>query len=176
MPEYPAVTHDLTPSFLRWAERRRRAFMQGLEGEEGSWIGVRRGSLGMPCGNPRLDRPEGSRISPCDRRSGAGLATLLHLSWSLLAYGLDWPPVPYVLVIVLVGYATYRLTGRGTMKLVDGEGVVGASTPRLPAGTRRLSRRSPAVPGPVPMASKRLLPRRSTSGGSPHSLGPSTEA
>jgi len=53
--------------------------------------------------------------------AGIGLATLLHLSWNLLAYGLDWPPVPYVLVIVLVGYVTYRLTGEGRVRAA-GEG------------------------------------------------------
>jgi len=58
---------------------------------------------------------------PAGLASGIGLATLLHLSWNLLAYGLDWPPVPYVLVIVIVGYLTYRFTGEGMVKAA-GEG------------------------------------------------------
>jgi len=53
---------------------------------------------------------------PLGVTTGVGLATLLHLSWNLLAYGLDWPPVPYVLVIILVGYSTYRLTGEGRVR------------------------------------------------------------
>jgi len=52
--------------------------------------------------------------------TGVGMATLLHLSWNLLAYGLDWPPVPYVLVIVVVGYLTYRFTGEGRVGAAGG--------------------------------------------------------